>query len=879
MTHCRLQFTFLVGLLSGWVGIMPGWAQSDQLVYTDSLQNSWEDWSWDSANGFSSTVAIHSGAKAIGVTLTAAWGAFSLHHADMDTSPYTNLTFWINGGATGGQRLQLSAQLGSTVAGTTNLTPLAANTWQKMTFTLASLGVANQPNFTRFSLQDLAGAPQSVFYLDDITLVSSGVPPVTNALVPIAIDAQLNRHPISPLIYGVAFASSNQLSDLNFTLNRSGGNAETRYNWQLNAHNHCADWYFESLADSPGTPAAATDDFVANSRGGGAEAMVTISMIGWMPKLGAGRARLASYATTNYGPQTDTDWQYFPVAGNGIGTNVIAHTTWVITTNNPNDANFATNSAFQRAYVQHLTNQWGLSTNGGVRYYLMDNEETIWHASHRDVHPIGATMQEIRDKFFDYAGVVKAVDPNALVLAPEEWGWSGYFDSGYDQQNSGNHDRGTNGGWDYCPWLLNQFHQRATNSNQRLLDYFTLHCYPQGGEFGGDTSVSMQLLRNRSTRQLWDTNYVDASWIGQQSANTILMLIPRMQGWVNSYYPGTKTGLTEYNWGAEGHINGATAQADILGIFGREGLDLANRWTAVAATDIVHKAMKLYRSYDGSKSTFGALSVAATVPNPDNVSAFAAVRSSDGALTVMVINKQIALSATASFSLGNFLPSGTAQVWQLTSANAITRLSDLNITGRSFSNTVPAQSVTLLVLPAAVPASPASNPAPANGATGAVVNTSLSWKAGTNAVWHQVYFGASSNAVAHAATNAAEFKGEFTGASFAPGPLAPSGRFYWRVDERCGTSITAGPVWTFATTVSGTGTFPLTGNLGGGDTFVLSFPGRAGQTYRVERSDSLGAVSWVLVADVAAGTDGRLQVPDTGGLPKQRFYRVRVLSP
>ena len=64
-----------------------------------------------------------------------------------------------------------------------------------------------------------------------------------------------------------------------------------------------------------------------------------------------------------------------------------------------------------------------------------------------------------------------------------------------------------------------------------------------------------------------------------QPTNNILMLIPRMKGWVASYYPGTKIGITEYNWGAEGYINGATAQADILGIFGREGLDLATRWT------------------------------------------------------------------------------------------------------------------------------------------------------------------------------------------------------------------------------------------------------------------------------------------------------------
>ena len=76
-----------------------------------------------------------------------------------------------------------------------------------------------------------------------------------------------------------------------------------------------------------------------------------------------------------------------------------------------------------------------------------------------------------------------------------------------------------------------------------------------------------ELLRNQSTRQFWDTNYVDPSWI-----NSVIALIPRMRSWVSTNYPGTKIGITEYNWGAEPYINGATAQADILGIFGREGL-------------------------------------------------------------------------------------------------------------------------------------------------------------------------------------------------------------------------------------------------------------------------------------------------------------------
>src|SRR2546430_8736565 len=48
--------------------------------------------------------------------------------------------------------------------------------------------------------------------------------------VSLTVDAQLNQRPISPLIYGVAFASSNELVELNSPVNRSGGNAETRYN-------------------------------------------------------------------------------------------------------------------------------------------------------------------------------------------------------------------------------------------------------------------------------------------------------------------------------------------------------------------------------------------------------------------------------------------------------------------------------------------------------------------------------------------------------------------------------------------------------------------------------------------------------------------------
>ncbi len=516
-----------------------------------------------------------------------------------------------------------------------------------------------------------------------------------NPAVTVAIDANANRHAINPNIYGVAHASTTLLNDLNSPLNRNGGNNASRYNWLLNADNRANDWYYQSIGYGSAVVGEMGDTFIANSRAANAQAMLTIPLLDWVAKLGANRGKLASFSIAKYGAQTGNDWQWFPDAGNGI----LSGSNQYVTGNDPNDANVPSNSTFQQNWVNHLVSQWGTAANGGLRYYLLDNEPSIWHATHRDVHPIGATMEEMRDKTLDYAAKIKASDPSALVVGLEEWGWSGYTLSGYDQQYGSLHgwnnlpDRANHGGWDYLPWLLDQLRQNQVSTGKRLLDVFSVHYYPQGGEFWGDTSNTLQLLRNRSTRSLWDPNYTDESWIGSK-----VQLIPRLKSWVNTYYPGTLTALTEYNWGAEGHINGATTQADIYGIFGREGLDMATRWTTPDPSSPTYKAMKMYRNYDGNKSTFGETSVSATVPNPDNVSCFAAQRSSNGTLTVMVISKYLSGNTPVTLSLANFASSGAAQVWQLTSANVIRRLNDVGYSGGSLAATVPSQSITLFVV-------------------------------------------------------------------------------------------------------------------------------------------------------------------------------------
>src|SRR5437660_7814506 len=131
--------------------------------------------------------------------------------------------------------------------------------------------------------------------------VAGNVTLLTPASVTIQVDAASNRHPISPLIYGTAYATTAQLLDLNASVNRYGGNPTTRYNWQLNADNRASDWYFESIAADSPVPGEVGDTFIQNSKNGNAQPMITIPIIDWVAKVGPNRSKLSSFSISKYG--------------------------------------------------------------------------------------------------------------------------------------------------------------------------------------------------------------------------------------------------------------------------------------------------------------------------------------------------------------------------------------------------------------------------------------------------------------------------------------------------------------------------------------------------------------------------------------------------
>ena len=177
-------------------------------------------------------------------------------------------------------------------------------------------------------------------------------------------------------------------------------------------------------------------------------------------------------------------------------------------------------------------------------------------------------------------------------------------------------------------------------------------------------------------------------------------LIPRMQDWVNANYPGTKLAITEYNWGGLESINGALAQADVLGIFGREGLDLATLWGPPDSTQPGAFAFRIYRNYDGSGGRFGETGIQSTSTDQGKVAVYAAERSSDHAVTVVVINKT-ASDQTSTVTLAGFTPQSTASVYRYSPASlsTITHPADQALTASGFSTTFPANSITLYVIP------------------------------------------------------------------------------------------------------------------------------------------------------------------------------------
>jgi hypothetical protein len=402
-----------------------------------------------------------------------------------------------------------------------------------------------------------------------------------------ALDCSAAGHPISPLIYGVAGADPS-LWTTGATARRWGGNPVTRYNWELNTTNRSNDWFFLNSGDPKSSD---YEQFIDENRRHGLKAALTVPTIGWVAK----DATSYSFPVSVFGRQQATA-PNMPDMGNGVAAD-----------GKPLQPGPATRTSVPS--TPESIERWVRTirekdrTRGrSIDAYILDNEPMLWNSTHRDVHPEPTTYDELLEKTLAYAAAIRRADPEATIAGPAEWGWLAYQYSAKDAAAgvSLRPDRRLHGDVPLIPWYLRKIREHEQQTGTRLLDILDVHFYPMGqGVYQGGTDPATAALRIRSTRSLWDPTYVDESWINER-----MRVLPLLREWIDANHPGIGISIGEWNFGAETHMSGGLATAEVLGRFGTEGVTSAYYWVSPADKSPAFWAFRAFRNFDGAGGHF-----------------------------------------------------------------------------------------------------------------------------------------------------------------------------------------------------------------------------------------------------------------------------------
>jgi hypothetical protein len=681
------------------------------MVYDDALQNGFVDWSWATHN-LNNNNPVSSGLNSIAMQPDN-WGGVYFHNENhFNLADNNRLSFMIHGGTVGGQLIRVYFQENGNAIATTDIPALAANTWQNIVISLSDLGVTFG-GFNDIIFQDRTGTDQTEIYIDEVKILDNIDPPINPTPITVNIDINQNRRPINDEIYGVNFGSTNQLNAIGYPIRRWGGNAVSRFNWKKDVSNSASDWFYfnypATVADASQLPNGSSSDvFIQDNLNAGAQTIMTIPMMGWVAR--DERTRKWGFSVTKYGTQNLTECTIFqtppawcnPDAGNGlcdpnVNTTGYCSADGFIINNDKTDTSQTIDSTWVTDWMQHISSQLGQSA---VKYWALDNEPMLWNSTHRDIHPQAATYDEIWNKTLNYAAAIKAQDANAQILGPTVWGWCAYFTSASDVEFANNScvdgpDRQAHGGQAFMPWYLQQVCHYQQSTGIRLVDYLDIHYYPQGGVAGLSASDSAedtatQGKRFRSLKELYHPSFIAESWINEN-----VRMIPRLHDWIDNNCPGTKIAISEYKFGSDNGISGVLAQAEVLAIFGREGVDLATRWIAPEDNSKAENAFKLYLNYDGYGAKISGDSVQASSSNQDELGSYAIHNSSNNKLYILLFNKNMTpKEATINLGLTPF----SIEVYGFNAGTDITFIESLPTNSQIISTTVPEYAARLIVV-------------------------------------------------------------------------------------------------------------------------------------------------------------------------------------
>lgn len=474
-----------------------------------------------------------------------------------------------------------------------------------------------------------------------VMLDAGAAPPTPPAQVTFTIDTARDVRPISPLIYGV---NAHDAAAHRRPSNRLGGNRWTAYNWENNASNAGSDWHHQSdgylsESDIPGQAVRPAVEAAARDR---QALIITVPMAGYVA------ADKHLEGDVNQTPDYLNKRFHVSAAKKGAP---------LLTTPDLTDRR-----VYQDEFVNWVEQAARVAPDQQILYAL-DNEPDLWSHTHARIHPDKITYEELVRRTIEYAGAIKDVKPDAIVLGAVNYGWNGYR----TLQNAPDAD-----GRDFHQLFLAELKKAHEQAGRRLVDALDIHYYSEA-EGGGvrviakDDSEQVAAARVQAPRSLWDPTYVESSWITRDSiAGKPIALIPRVLKDIDDHCPGTRLAITEYQFGGGDHVSGGIAQADALGIFGRYGVFAANWWNLGVGQKYVDAAFDLYLNYDGKGARFGNQSVFAESSSIETASVYASTDSADPSVVSVIAINRMGKPVEATIRIAHPRPLGHADVYRFT---------------------------------------------------------------------------------------------------------------------------------------------------------------------------------------------------------------------
>jgi hypothetical protein len=596
--------------------------EAAELIYDKQLATGWDDWGW----------GPHQLGNGPAKIVFAGYGGWLLHHPPLPWR-YGGLAFRFSAPKEWGEFLQVSLRQQGKPDDSFPTVAIAGrhialvDGWQEVLVDWKELNPERQP-FDRILIGSRTPVGPEWGELDRVMLTKPPAKDTQQAKLSVLCEAP--THPISELVYG----SSGDSWNSGQSTQRIGGNPLSRDNWDLGTWNTGNDWFFENAGLPSGNLFDAFDGASKSKR----KLAVVVPMLGWVAK----DKTSVSFPRSKFPNQRKFD-PYKPEAGDGYtpdGKPLVA---------DPSQTSVPAPPELIGGWVRKVLAQDAQHGARSIHMYILDNEPTLWDTTHRDLHPQPLSYDELLDRTVKYASAIRDADPAAVIAGPAEWGFTGYEYSAVDRVAGFGlrPDRRAHGDMQLVAWYLKKLAEHEKTTGKRLLDVFDLHFYPAAqGMYGGDarTDPASADLRLRSTRALWDPEYVDESWIKDS-----VRLIPRMKDWVRENYPGTKLSIGEWSFGAEQHISGGLATAEALGRFGQQGLDAAYFWGELKEGTPAYWAFRAYRNYDGQGARF--LDVSVATREMEGVSLFASRDASNSRLVLVLVNRDQTLKVTSTITL------------------------------------------------------------------------------------------------------------------------------------------------------------------------------------------------------------------------------------